>query len=104
MNKLLNTYYLSLDYPNVSGAEQLELLEIRDRIAILESDLSVEEQKTLFEADRKLLTNAVIFHKEISRFINLAEYRKNNNTSPQKWWWYLDVLDNISNYLNPVAA
>ena len=103
-NKLLNTYCLSLDYPDVSGAEQLELLEIRDQISILESQLSMEERAFLFEADRKLLTNVSIIYKEVSRFVNLAEHRKNHNISPQKWWWYLDVLGNISNYLNPVAA
>jgi len=104
MNNLLNIYHLSLGYLDVSGAEQLELLNIRDQISDLESSFSLEEQKILFEADKKLLSNAAILYKEISRFINLADYRKSHNVSPQKWWWYLDVLGNISNYLVPVAA
>jgi hypothetical protein len=36
MNKLLNIYHLGLDFLDVSGAEQLELLMIRDQIAGLE--------------------------------------------------------------------
>ena len=104
MNKVLNIYSFSLDYPDVSGAELLELLVIRDQIATLESGLSAEEQKILFEADKKLIANATSIYQEISRFINLYEHRKRNNISPQKWWWYLDVLRNIHNYLIPVAA
>jgi hypothetical protein len=104
MNKILNIYSFSLDYPDVSGAELLELLAIRDQIATLESRLSAEEQKILFEADKKLIANAASFYQEISRFINLYEHRKKNNISPQKWWWYLDVLRNIHNYLIPLAA
>ncbi len=104
MNKILNIYRLSLDYPDVSGAELLELLAIRDQIATLESALSLEEQKILFEADRKLIANAAVFYQEISHFINFYEHRRKNNISSQKWWWYLDVLGNIHNYLIPIAA
>ena len=96
MNKLLNIYYLSLNYPDVSGAEQLELLAIRDQIAVLEATLSAEDQKMLIESDKKLIANAAVFYQEISRFINLPEHRKKNNISAQKWWWYLDVLGNIA--------
>lgn len=104
MNKLLNIYCLSLNYLDVSGVEQLELLGIRDQIAALEAGFSLEEQKILIESDKKLIANAAVFYQEISRFINLSEHRKNNNISSQKWWWYLDVLVNISNYLVPIAA
>ena len=40
MNKVLNIYRLSLDFLDVSGAEQLELLMIRDQIADLEIELN----------------------------------------------------------------
>lgn len=104
MNKLLNIYHLSLDYPNVSGAEHLELLAIRDQIAELEVDLKEEEQKKLSEADRKLILNAPLLYQELSRFINLADYRKNHNISSEKWWWYLDVLSYIPTYLTSTVA
>jgi len=93
MNNLLNLYNLSLDYPEVSGAEQLELLMIRDKIAELETKLSAEEKIILSEADRKLINNATIIYQKISDFINLSDYRKERAISPQRWWWYLDVLN-----------
>lgn len=92
MNNLLNIYNISLDYPEVSGAEQLELLMIRDQIAELETQLSSTEKQILSEADQKLIKNAKIIEQEISQFINLPNYRKKENILPQKWWWYLDVL------------
>ncbi len=95
MNNLLNIYNISLDYPEVSGAEQLEVLMIRDKIAELEMQLSAEERKILSEADQKLIENAKIIEPELSQFINLANYRKQEDISPQKWWWYLDVLSHL---------
>ncbi len=77
MNKLLNIYHLSLEYPNVSGAEHLELLSIRDQLAELETELNSEEQTILSKADQTLLTHATVIYQELSRFINLADYRKN---------------------------
>ena len=95
MNNLVNIYNLSLDYPEVSGAEQLEVLEIRDQIAELETELSEKDQKILSEADQKLINNVSIIYQEISRFINLADYRNKQKISSKKWWWYLDVLSNL---------
>jgi hypothetical protein len=92
MNPLLKTYDLSLDYPTVSGAEQLELLMIRDQLAAIETELNTEEQKILVSADQKLLLNAAMIYQELSHFINLADYRQTHHILPKKWWWYLDVL------------
>ena len=74
MNKLLEIYNLSLDHPDVSGAEQLELLMIRDKIANVEAEINPVEQKILSDADKKLIANAKLIYQEISRFINLADY------------------------------
>ena len=104
MNQLLNIYHLSLDYPDVSGAEQLELLMIRDQISELEPSLNLEEQNILSEADRKLIRNATIMLQELSHFVNLADYRTEHNISPQKWWWYLDVLSHLPAYATPTVV
>jgi len=104
MNKLLNIYRLSLDFPDVSGAEQLELLMIRDQIADLKIELNAEEQKILSEADRKLIDSAIKIYQELSHFIDLADYCKNHNILPQKWWWYLDVLVSLPRYSISAAA
>jgi len=95
MNKLLNIYNISLDYPEVSGAEQLELLMIRDQIAELETQFSAEKRQTLSEADQKLVKKAKLIEQELSQFVNLANYRKQEDISPQQWWWYLDVLSHL---------
>ncbi len=104
MNKLLNIYNLSLDYPNVSGAEQLELLTIRDQIALLETKFNTEEQNTLLKADQKLLIHATEIYQELSHFISLSDYRKQHNISPQKWWWYLDVLSYLPTHPSSIVA
>jgi hypothetical protein len=104
MNNLLNIYNISLDYPEVSGAEQLELLMIRDQIAELETQLSEEERQILSAADQKLIKNAKIIEQELSQFINLANYRKQEDIPPQKWWWYLDVLSHLPICLRSAAV
>ena len=104
MNKLLEIYNLSLDHPDVSGAEQLELLMIRDKIANVEAEINPVEQKILSDADKKLIANAKLIYQEISRFINLADYRQKHHISSKQWWWYLDVFANLSHYLELSVA
>lgn len=93
MNELLQTYQISVEFNNVSGAEFLDLLSIRDELT--ELNLTVEEQKLLTKADQILLKHCPLICQELSRFINLSEYRKQQNIKPQQWWWYLDVLVNL---------
>lgn len=104
MNNLLKIYNISLDYPEVSGAEQLEILMIRDQIAELETELSAKGRQTLSEADQKLIKNAKKIEQELSQFINLANYRKQEDISPQKWWWYLDVLSHLPGSFRSAVA
>lgn len=92
MNPLLKNYCVSVEFPDVSGAEHLELLQIRDRLTEIEPQLTEEEKILLIKADRQLVENANSFYRELSRFINLTEKRKAQCISPQRWWWYLDVL------------
>ncbi len=92
MNHLLKNYCVSVEFPDVSGAEHLEMLQIRDRLAEIESDLSEAEKTLLTKADRQLIEKVNDFYQELSRFVNLAEMRKAQAIPPQHWWWYLDVL------------
>ena len=92
MNPLLKNYCVSVEFPDVSGAEHLEMLQIRDRLTEIESQLTEEEKILLTKADCQLVENASSFYQELSRFINLTENRKAQCISPQRWWWYLDVL------------
>ncbi|WPF90074.1 hypothetical protein WEU38_07330 [Cyanobacterium aponinum AL20118] len=90
MNQLLNQYQISLQFLDVSGAEYLDLLSIRDELAI--STLTEEDQKIMEESDQILIKNSVLIYQELSRFINLTKYRQTNKINPQQWWWYLDVV------------
>ena len=45
MNRLLAHYCVDVHHPDVSGAEHLEMLEIRDRLAELEPALTPKERK-----------------------------------------------------------
>jgi hypothetical protein len=95
MNRLLVHYCVDVQHPEVSGAEHLEMLQIRDRLAELEPTLTAEEQEALVGADRVLVERAVAFHQELLRFLDLAEYRREHGIPPARWWWYLDVMSHL---------
>lgn len=90
MNQLLNQYQISLQCLDVSGAEYLDLLNIRDELANF--SLTDEDKRSLEESDQILIKNSALVHQELSRFIDLPKYREKNKINSQQWWWYLDVL------------
>ena len=106
MNPLLKHYCVDVDFPQVSGAEHLEMLQIRDRLAELEPTLSSEERKALLEADRRLARQAAAFCAELSRFVSLAEHRLQHPIPPSHWWWYLDVISEVPRFeiTRPVSS
>jgi hypothetical protein len=95
MNRLLVHYCVDVQHPEVSGAEHLEMLQIRDRLAELEPSLTSEEQAALVEADRVLVERASAFYQELLRFLDLAAYRREHGIPPARWWWYLDVMSHL---------
>jgi hypothetical protein len=95
MNRLLVHYCVDVQHPEVSGAEHLEMLQIRDQLAELEPTLTSEEQKALGEADRLLVERATAFYQELLRFLDLAAYRREHGIPPVRWWWYLDVVSHL---------
>jgi hypothetical protein len=95
MNRLLAHYCVDVEHPEVSGAEHLEMLQIRDQLAELESTLTSEEQNALAEADRVLVERASAFHQELLRFLDFAAYRRERGILPARWWWYLDVISHL---------
>jgi hypothetical protein len=96
MNELLAIYIASLDYPNVSGAEHLELLNVRDQIEESANTFSPQEKNKITRSRQKNVDYMAIIYQEISRFINLSNYRNQHGISPHQWWWYLDVLSLLS--------
>src|SRR5262245_33012919 len=95
MNRLLMHYCVDVQHPKVSGAEHLEMLQIRDRLAEFWPTLTSEEQEALAEADRVLVKRATAFYQEILRFLDLAAYRREHGILPAHWWWYLDVVSHL---------
>ncbi|MFQ5814613.1 MAG: hypothetical protein ACE5I2_15645 [Anaerolineae bacterium] len=90
--KLIQDYGVDVEYPNVSGFEILEMLNLRSRIARLEPELTGAERAALEEADRRLIQNVYLFHTTVSEVADLAKVRQRVNVFPSHWWWYLDVL------------
>lgn len=92
MNNLLKKYMTDVEFPEVSGAEHLEMLQIRDRLFEQEQTLSAEEQVALNQADRRLVEQSARFFTELSRFLDLPQHRQTRHIPVTRWWWYLDVL------------
>ncbi len=95
MNRLLVHYGVDVQHPEVSGAEHLEMLQIRDRLAELESTLTSKEQEALAEADRVLIERATAFYQELRRFLDLVTYRRKHVIPRTRWWWYFDVVSHL---------
>lgn len=90
--RLLRDYSVSVRYPEVSGFEVLELLDLRSRIAELKADLTEDEKRRLEEADSLFLKNVSMFYESLSRVGDLAQMREEAEVSPSHWWWYLEKL------------
>jgi hypothetical protein len=93
LNPLLKHYLVDVEYPEVSGAEHLQMLQIRDELAAQEASLNAQEKIALARADKRLFEQAGTFSSELSRFIDLAQYRRDEQVDASHWWWYLDVLE-----------
>ncbi len=86
MNSWRDTYLTDVRFPEVSGAEHLQLLQTRDRLADGDTALTAEEQHALHEADQHLIANAATFYTELARFVDLAAYRTEHQIDPTRWW------------------
>ena len=92
MNRLLAQYTVDVDYPEVSGIEQLLMLETRSKLYVLFSQLSAKERRLLAMADRKLALHSTQILQEVYRFVSLAEERRQRDVTTEEWWWHLDIL------------
>ncbi len=99
--KWLKNYTVSVKFPNVSGFEILEVLELRSRIAHVEDQLSSDERRELESGDATFLNNIHIFYANIAKIVDLQEVRTKRNVLPSHWWWYLDKL---SEHKEPLVA
>ncbi len=94
MNRLLAHYCVDVQHPEVSGAEHLETLRIRDQLSDVEITLSEAERQQLNEADKLLVMQAEVFSQELLKFLSLSQHRQTTHIPPERWW-YLDVVRHI---------
>jgi hypothetical protein len=109
VNKSLQHYIVDVESPDVSGAEHLEMLQIRDKLFDVEGTLSAGEKEALIAADRRLIEQANQFYGEFAQFIDFEQRRRTQQIPVERWWWYLDVLAQLpqslpSDQQEPVTA
>jgi hypothetical protein len=104
MNTLLQRYIIGTDFPEASGAEHLEMLQIRDRLLEVELTLSEDEKERLAQADRHLIQQAPQVLLELSQFVDLADQRRVQEISAERWWWYLDILTQMIQVLDKASV
>jgi vacuolar-type H+-ATPase subunit B/Vma2 len=93
--ELLKYYTESVHFPQVSGFEILEMLDVRSRLALAESQLNVVEKEQLEEADEVFLMNADVFYQQVVEIADLREMRQRAAIPISHWWWYLEKLSHF---------
>ncbi len=92
VQRLLTLYGDAVRFPEVSGFEILEMLDVRSRLARREDDLNSADQARLEEADTVFLENAPSFFDRVDAVGNLSQLRRRASAPCSHWWWYLEKL------------
>jgi hypothetical protein len=90
--RLLEHYVKAVRFANVSGFEVLELLDVRSRLAALESELDRAQRTQLEEADSLFLDHAPTFYESVAAVGDLSDLRRRASVLCSHWWWYLEKL------------
>ena len=90
--RLLRLYADAVRFPEVSGFEVLEMLDLRSRLARRENELSSAHQAQLEEADTVFLDHAPSFFDSVGAVGKLSELRRRASAPCSHWWWYLEKL------------
>jgi hypothetical protein len=89
-SNLLKSYSIAVEYPDVSGFEVLELLDMRSQLSGVEADFTPDEKSTLEHADEMLLRGLKSFYERIREIGELEELRERAKVRLSHWWWYMD--------------
>ena len=92
VERLLGLYVKAVAFPEVSGFEVLELLDVRSRVAAQESELDAAGRARLEEADTLFLRHAPKFHQSVAALGDLGDLRRRASAPCSHWWWYLEKL------------
>ena len=91
-SQLLAYYEASVCFPQVSGFEILEMLDVRSRMVLAESQLSAAEKDRLEKADEVFLAHASEFYERVTEVADLREMRSRAEVPISHWWWHLEKL------------
>jgi len=90
--RLVQYYVKAVQFPEVSGFEVLEMLDVRSKLTALESELDAAQRKQLEEADGVFLKSATQFYENLAPLGDLGEMRQRAAVPCSHWWWYLEKL------------
>lgn len=92
VQQLLKYYVKAVQFPEASGFEVLELLDVRSRLAEREHKLDETQRAQLEDADSVFLHHAPMFYESVAALGNLSDLRRRAAVSCSHWWWYLEKL------------
>ena len=92
IQRLLEQYIKAVRFPEASGFEVLELLDVRSKLAAQEIALDAEQRLQLEEADSMFLRHAPVFYESAVVLGDLSDLRRRAAAPCSHWWWYLEKL------------
>lgn len=92
LQQLLEHYAKGVQFPQVSGFEVLELLDVRSKLAAQEGQLDAQQRAQLEDADSLFLRYAPAFYESVGELGNLGDLRRRAAVPCSHWWWYLEKL------------
>ncbi len=92
VQRLLEYYVKAVQFPEVSGFEVLELLDVRSRLATGESELDEAQRAQLEDADSVFLRYTPRLYESVIVLGDLAHLRRRAAVPCSHWWWYLEKL------------
>lgn len=93
--QLLADYEVSVGFSQVSGFEILELLDVRSRLALAESQLNATEKERLEKADEVFLAQAAEFYEQVAAVADIREMRRRAAVPISHWWWHLEKFSRV---------
>jgi cellobiose phosphorylase len=92
IDKLLYSYCVGVEDPEISGVEHHHMLCIRSELEKMQDQLESSQHLQLAKADRLLIKQAKAFWKQLSAIVDVEKERQRLGEIADHWWWYLDVI------------
>jgi hypothetical protein len=90
--QVLERYLQALHFPEVSGFEVLEILDVRSSLAAREGELNAEQRTRLEAADSVFLRDVPMLYETVAALGDLRDRRRRAAAPCSHWWWYLEKL------------